>query len=40
MENRFRKYDWAGFARRYNAPAYAENKYDQKLKAAYEKHRA
>ena len=23
-----------------NGPAYAENKYDQKLKAAYEKHKA
>ena len=29
--------DWAGFARRYNGPAYAENKYDEKLSAAYEK---
>jgi hypothetical protein len=27
--------DWAGFARRYNGPAYAQNGYDQKLKAAY-----
>ena len=29
--------DWAGFARRYNGPAYAENRYDEKLSAAYEK---
>lgn len=34
-----REKDWAGFARRYNGPAYAENRYDEKLKAAYEKHR-
>lgn len=30
-----RKRDWAGFARRYNGTAYAVNKYDQKLAAAY-----
>lgn len=28
--------DWAGFARRYNGPAYAKNQYDKKLAAAYE----
>lgn len=28
--------DWALFASRYNGPGYAANKYDQKLKAAYE----
>ncbi|MBF0325973.1 MAG: N-acetylmuramidase family protein [Alphaproteobacteria bacterium] len=28
--------DWAAFARWYNGPAYAQNKYDQKLAAAYE----
>lgn len=27
--------DWAGFARLYNGPAYARNKYDVKLAAAY-----
>lgn len=27
--------NWAGFARRYNGPSYAANKYDQKLAAAY-----
>lgn len=27
--------DWAGFARRYNGPAYAQNRYDQKLARAY-----
>lgn len=30
-----RKRDWAGFARRYNGSAFAVNKYDQKLAAAY-----
>ncbi|NGN96216.1 N-acetylmuramidase family protein [Grimontia sp. S25] len=29
--------DWATFARYYNGPAYAENRYDEKLKAAFEK---
>lgn len=28
---------WADFARGYNGPGYAANKYDQKLQAAYEK---
>jgi hypothetical protein len=27
--------DWAGFARRYNGPAYAQNRYDAKLAHAY-----
>ena len=27
--------DWDGFARRYNGPAYAENRYAEKLRAAY-----
>ena len=27
--------DWAGFARRYNGPAYAANKYDTKIATAY-----
>ncbi|MBW8814051.1 MAG: N-acetylmuramidase family protein [Caulobacterales bacterium] len=27
--------DWAGFARAYNGPGYAQHGYDQKLKAAY-----
>lgn len=29
--------DWASFAKRYNGPGYAENKYDVKLEAAYRK---
>lgn len=32
--------DWATFARHYNGPSYAENHYDEKLQAAYEKHGA
>ena len=31
-----KEHDWAGFARKYNGPGYAENAYDQKLKNAYE----
>jgi hypothetical protein len=31
-------HDWAGFARRYNGPGYAANRYDTKLAAAYERH--
>lgn len=31
--------DWAGFAKHYNGPQYAANKYDQKLKAVYEKYK-
>lgn len=30
--------DWAGFARRYNGPAYERNDYDTKLAAAYRRH--
>ena len=29
--------DWAGFAKRYNGPAYQTNQYDVKLAAAYER---
>jgi N-acetylmuramoyl-L-alanine amidase len=32
-------YDWATFAYGYNGSGYKENKYDVKLKAAYQKHR-
>lgn len=28
--------DWAGFAKKYNGPEYAQNAYDQKLRNAYE----
>ncbi|MEM1376344.1 MAG: N-acetylmuramidase domain-containing protein [Pseudomonadota bacterium] len=30
--------DWAGFARRYNGPAYRKNRYDEKMAAAYARH--
>lgn len=40
--NRLDKYlkekNWAGFARRYNGPGYAKNKYDTKLANAYKKY--
>ncbi len=29
-------HDWAAFARRYNGPAYAKNKYDERLTKAYD----
>lgn len=32
--------DWPTFARYYNGPSYAENRYDEKLQAAYDKHNA
>jgi hypothetical protein len=32
--------DWTGFARAYNGPQFAKNKYDTKLEAAYKKHKA
>jgi len=32
------RHDWAGFARRYNGPAFRENRYDTKLAAAYALH--
>ena len=31
--------DWAKFARGYNGPGYAQNKYDTRMAAAYEKHK-
>lgn len=35
LADELQRKDWAGFARRYNGPAYAENSYDTKLAAAY-----
>ena len=34
------RHDWAGFARRYNGPAFRANRYDTKLAAAYALHSA
>lgn len=39
MHTALQNKDWATFAKSYNGPAYAENKYDAKLAAAYLKHR-
>lgn len=36
LDDELRNHDWAGFARIYNGPAYKLNKYDTKLKAAYD----
>lgn len=40
LERALRRRDWATFARGYNGPSYAANKYDQKLAAAYAKRAA
>ena len=37
LDTYLRNKDWAGFAKRYNGPAYAENQYDKKLEKAYHK---
>lgn len=38
LDDHLRNHNWAYFARGYNGPAYAENKYDEKLAAAHEKY--
>lgn len=38
MHQYLRNRNWAGFANAYNGPAYAQNKYDTKLAAAYRKY--
>ena len=40
MLEALRKKDWAGFAKLYNGPQYAQNRYDQKLESAYHKNNA
>lgn len=40
LDRALRAKDWAAFARGYNGPAYAKNKYDQKMATAYAKHSA
>jgi hypothetical protein len=37
-DDELRRHDWAGFAKIYNGPAYARNKYDEKLAAAYKRY--
>lgn len=39
LDGHLRAKRWARFAQGYNGPAYAENEYDKKLLAAYEKYR-
>ena len=34
-----RNKDWKGFARHYNGPCYAQNKYDEKLEKAYNRYK-
>lgn len=37
LDDELRELRWADFARKYNGPAYAKNKYDLKMAAAYKK---
>lgn len=37
LDDELRRHDWAGFARGYNGPGYAKNKYDVKLAEAFRK---
>lgn len=37
LADELQRRDWAGFARRYNGPAYAENRYDQRMAEAYDR---
>lgn len=38
LDRHLRKHRWASFARGYNGPAYADNKYDKKLAVAHAKY--
>jgi len=38
LDDELRSRNWAAFARQYNGPAFAKNKYDTKLAAAYRKY--
>lgn len=40
LEDALRRGDWAAFARGYNGTAYRENRYDERLAAAYARRRA
>jgi hypothetical protein len=37
LDDELRHHDWAGFARGYNGPGFAANKYDVKLETSYER---
>ena len=39
LVQRLQQKDWAGFSERYNGSGYRANRYDEKLKAAYEQNR-
>lgn len=38
LDDELRARDWRGFARGYNGPGYEQNRYHEKLAAAYQKH--
>ena len=38
LDDELSRLDWAGFARGYNGPSYRQNRYDEKLAAAYQFH--
>lgn len=38
LDKYIRAKDWDGFAAKYNGPGYKQNRYDEKLAAAYKKH--
>lgn len=40
LVDELQRQDWTGFARGYNGPAFAKNRYDAKLKAAFALHNA
>ena len=40
LDDELARHDWAGFARAYNGAAYRDNRYDEKLAAAYALHHA
>lgn len=39
LDDELRRKDWAGFARGYNGPNFKSNRYDQKMRDAYARHR-
>ncbi|MGP5661684.1 N-acetylmuramidase family protein [Psychrobacter celer] len=39
LVDELQRHDWSGFARRYNGSGYRKNRYDEKLEAAYAKHK-
>lgn len=39
LDDELRNHDWAGFARGYNGPQYVKNRYDVKLRTAFQKYK-